>query len=209
MNKRRIGIIALIAIAALILMLTNIENALTFGTLCATLYLGYVANSQNKRLVLLEENRQAPLIDIKPIAEPQRTSQFDFMDLSATNKDIEHTTFFFECRNLSDQYVTDTQLLRYKIELGNDAIFEGNNKFPKSINSQITARESKFMKVTLPFSLKSYPLYFDFDFLLTIVGGQQYHEHVKFNYMGLPALTDKSLINNKVISINKLDTKLE
>lgn len=178
-------------------LLAHIGTSIIFS---ATIYLGYVANKQNQRLIQLAERDRLPIIDIVPIDGHDVGSSFVhiIIDEDPKNENTNNSHYFFGCTNISKQYICDIQLGGYQIQIGKKTFAKEGIQTQHSINSLLKPNESKGLELILLIDHEGIPNNFELEFILTVVGSKQFKEHIKFDFVGTSVA---NFILNKRISI--------
>ena len=153
---------------------------LAFG---GTVYLGYVANSQNARLIEIEEHRQKPIIDLQPL----KRYEFDQELLvikemnQGESKEDKYETFYFICKNISDQFISDIKLTEYTVFYNSEAVITKKKIDSWSINSTLGPGQERHSQIALIMDSNSQkPNAFTFEFELLAVGRRVYVEKIWF-----------------------------
>ncbi len=155
---------------------------LAFG---GTVYLGYVANSQNARLIEIEEHRQKPIIDLQPLKRYEFEQELlvikEMDQVASKSKETKYKTYYFICKNISDQFISDIKLTEYTIFYNSEAIITKREINSWSFNSTLGPGQERYLQIALIMDDNSQrPNAFTFEFELLAVGRRAYLEKIWF-----------------------------
>ncbi len=189
----------------------------SFIAICATIYLGYVANrlnirladqnqqliKQNQRIVQMEEKDRLPIIDLR-LLEKCISPHINIIIITEEYRNPDNQTLCFECTNLSNIYICNITLDGYDLIYNGKQIKNSSISADVSANGALGPNEKKEMELILPLGIYSIPSQASFDFIITVVGGTPYKETISFDLVGMPG---NNYTSNKLISVTPIQAE--
>lgn len=141
----------------------------SFIAICATAYLGFAANKineriteqnkellqQNQRIVQLEEKDRLPMIDLVPADSDKLGSHFTRVIIEEEPENS-GKSFYYECTNISKQYICDIRIIGYTILIGDDVYQNYPILNSVSINSLLRPDEKKDFEINQKLIIKAF-----------------------------------------------------